>query len=156
VTDVDPPFVCERVRAQISLELDGQLSQLERVMLARHVERCAECGAYRAEVTAATHALRHAPLERFERSISVRPPSRLTAARLQVAVAAMVAFVTLGLASELVVFEPKGPERARPIGTVSHFPSRRELEREQQILESLRAGQTAGRMPFSASPAAPI
>jgi anti-sigma factor RsiW len=156
VTQVDPSSVCERVRAQISLELDGQLSQLERVMLARHVERCADCRAYRADVTAATYALRHAPLEPVERSVSVRRPSRLTAARLQVAVAAMVALVTLGIASEAVVSEPERSERVRPVGAVSRFPSPRELEREQQILESLRAGQTAGRMPFSASPAAPI
>ena len=45
---------CDRVRAQISLELDSELSQLERAMVAAHVVRCAGCRAFRTGVTAVT------------------------------------------------------------------------------------------------------
>ena len=40
---VYPLSVCARVREQVSLELDGELSQLEQRMLAAHLERCAAC-----------------------------------------------------------------------------------------------------------------
>ena len=57
------PKTCERASELVSLELDGELSRFERVLLARHLSRCAACADYAAQVTAATHALRHAPLE---------------------------------------------------------------------------------------------
>jgi ferric-dicitrate binding protein FerR (iron transport regulator) len=59
--------ICERARGWASLELDDELSQLERALLAAHRRRCAECGAYVAEMRATTAALRAAPLERPER-----------------------------------------------------------------------------------------
>ena len=77
----DTPLVCDRVRAQISLELDGELSQLERAMLTSHLARCTDCRVFEAEVTAFTHALRAAPLETLSVPISIaqaplrsRPP----------------------------------------------------------------------------------
>ena len=41
-----PQTVCSRVREQVSLELDGELSQLEQRMLGAHLERCGGCAAY--------------------------------------------------------------------------------------------------------------
>ena len=34
---------CERAMQWISLELDGELSQLERAALGRHIDGCARC-----------------------------------------------------------------------------------------------------------------
>lgn len=64
-----PTLICHRVRSQVSLELDGELSELERLMLARHVERCADCRAFRDGVGETTNAIRSAPYERFERRV---------------------------------------------------------------------------------------
>ena len=57
------PKTCERASELVSLELDGELSRFERVLLARHLSRCAACADYAAQVTAATEALRRAPVE---------------------------------------------------------------------------------------------
>ena len=47
---VYPQSVCARVREQVSLELDGELSQLEQRMLGAHLERCGACATYAADV----------------------------------------------------------------------------------------------------------
>lgn len=93
--------ICDRVRAQISLELDGELSQLERRMLAAHLDRCSECHAYQADVATFTHELRAVPLEQPERPFVLRRHRRISLGSAQVGVAAMLAFAALGLASQL-------------------------------------------------------
>src|SRR4026208_1950882 len=54
---------CERAQAWASLELDGELSQIERALLATHVRGCAACAETVAGVRTLTHAPRNAPLE---------------------------------------------------------------------------------------------
>ena len=78
--------VCERVRGQISLDLDGELSQLERVMVAHHVERCSECAAFQDGLATFTTELRQAPLEMPARPIEI---PRLRRARLEFRAAAL-------------------------------------------------------------------
>lgn len=153
---VDPSIICERVRGQVSLELDGQLSQLERTMLAGHIARCGKCRAYRAEVRAFTEALRSAPLAPLEHPVVVRRPRRHVLARLQVAAAAMLMLAAVGVATQLGAQQRPGPARSDSAGQVSRFPTRGELEREIAILESLQAGMTAGRRPFAASRPVPV
>jgi anti-sigma factor RsiW len=63
--------VCERVRSQVSLELDGQLSQLEQAMVSRHLERCAGCCTFRDDLVTFTRALRQAPPECLGRPIAL-------------------------------------------------------------------------------------
>jgi anti-sigma factor RsiW len=72
--------VCERVRGQVSLDLDGELSQLERAMVSRHLEHCAECEAFRDDLVAFTSELRDAPLEEPAHPIAL---PRLRRARLE-------------------------------------------------------------------------
>ena len=102
--------VCERVRAQVSLELDGELSQLERAMVAAHLERCGSCRAYEADVTALTAKLRATPPERAERAVDLprrRRPAAL-AGQLQVGAAAAVVVVAAGLS---ILSGSPSPER---------------------------------------------
>jgi anti-sigma factor RsiW len=54
---------CERALAWASLELDGELSQLERVLLATHLRRCDACAEEVAGMRGLTATLRAAPLE---------------------------------------------------------------------------------------------
>jgi predicted anti-sigma-YlaC factor YlaD len=70
--------ICDRVRGQISLELDGELSQLECAMVAKHIERCPACAAFRDNTAALTDALRFAPLEQLEQPLTL-PSLRRTA-----------------------------------------------------------------------------
>ncbi len=91
---------CERAQAWASLELDGEISQLERVLLGAHLRRCAPCAASVGELRALTEALRSAPLERPDRPLwaparSDERPRRPLAARL--AVAAVLAVLAAGL-----------------------------------------------------------
>jgi len=67
---------CERTRGSVSLALDGELSQLERAMMERHLEKCDSCRAFRDTVSTFTERLRSAPLEPLERDVVVRTPRR--------------------------------------------------------------------------------
>ena len=132
------PLVCERVRGQISVGLDGELSQLERVMIASHLERCAACGAYEAEVRSFTRALRAAPLEPMARSVVIHRRRRHVGARVQVAAAAAVALAALvgaggvlqgqQLDIESPTFIPEG-------ATKIDYMTPQQWVREQAILE---------------------
>jgi anti-sigma factor RsiW len=137
------PRVCDRVRGQISVGLDGELSQLERLMIASHLERCAACGAYEAEVRAFTHALREAPLEPMARPVVIHRRRRHVGARVQVAAAAAVAVVALVGASQAMrgqqldiespSFVPEGAAQIK-------YMTREQVEREQAILARARPG----------------
>ena len=124
---------CDRVRAQISLEVDGELSQLERAMLAAHVIRCASCHAYRERVHAFTRELRSAPLVQLSGRLLVRRPRRVaTVARFQAGVAAALAFAVVGAASQMAVPQ-RGDSQFRSIRVV-HFQSQDELAQEMALL----------------------
>jgi predicted anti-sigma-YlaC factor YlaD len=136
------PVVCERVRAQVSLEVDGELSQLERAMLAAHVARCAECRAYRRDVHALIGALRSAPLETAP-PIAVRRYRRsIPATRLQAGAAAAMAFAVVGIASQVV----DGRQQGSGLSSlrVVHFQTQNELEREQALIEGNAAPTSRG------------
>ncbi|MDQ4018324.1 MAG: zf-HC2 domain-containing protein, partial [Actinomycetota bacterium] len=51
---------CERAQAWASLDVDGELSQLERGLLAAHLRRCAACAVATTELRAATELVRGA------------------------------------------------------------------------------------------------
>jgi hypothetical protein len=58
--------LCARARSWASLRLDGEISELEAALLDAHLARCADCAAYASSSSAATAALREAPLELVE------------------------------------------------------------------------------------------
>src|SRR5215208_3640579 len=124
---------CDRVRAQISLELDGELSQLERAMVGAHVLRCAECYGFRARVRSFTRDLRAAPLLQPSADLQVRRPRRIsTVARYQAGIAAAMALAIVGVASEMATPE-HGEGQFRAL-RVAHFQSQTELEHELALL----------------------
>jgi len=53
---------CQRARLAVSLDLDGELSELEHAYLEAHVVHCGACWAYRADLTATTSLIRRQPL----------------------------------------------------------------------------------------------
>lgn len=142
---VRPSMVCDRVRAQISAGLDDELSQLERAMIASHVERCAACREYEAGLTAVTGMLRSTPLEPIERPIAVRRIRRPVDVRprLQVAAAAAAAAaVVLFAASELSGTQALDPDPAfAPARSQVRYESPKQVELEQALLERAEPGR---------------
>lgn len=134
--------VCERVRAQVSLELDVELSQLERRMLSSHLARCAQCAEYAADVRDITERIRHEPFVAMGRPVVVHRRRTLTTARLQIGVAAAFALAALGLGTQLATLpESQGPSLARFEGRPNLSPPRSVVEQEQAILRVVKAGR---------------
>ena len=137
-----PQTVCTRVREQVSLELDGELSQLEQRMLGTHLERCSRCAAYAADVRDLTERIRNAPRAVMQRPVVVRRQRPLTTVRLQVGVAAAFALAALGLGTQLASTTEPQSSLARYEGQPTLNPPRSVYEREQAILRVVRAGRT--------------
>lgn len=136
-----PHTVCTRVREQVSLELDGELSQLEQRMLAAHLERCPRCAAYAADVRDFTERMRSAPQAFMQRPVVVRRRSPLSAVRLQAGVAAAFALAALGLGTQLAASHEQSSSLTRFDGQPALSPPRAVLEQEQAILRVVRAGR---------------
>jgi anti-sigma factor RsiW len=134
--------VCDRTREQVSLSLDGELSQLERRLLAAHLARCTACSAYAADVTSFTQDMRTAPLERMRQPVVVRRHRRPTPARIQVVAAAALAFLAVGIAGQLSATSGEQPSLSRFDDAPNLSPPPAVLEREQAILRVVRPGTT--------------
>src|SRR5947208_2448088 len=110
------PLICERVRAQMSLELDGELSHLEQALVEAHIEHCESCRFYRADLFSFTTELRAAPLDRLSRQFELpRRQRRLTLHAVQTAAAAAV--VAVGIATMFGIRPGASPshlERVQP------------------------------------------
>jgi anti-sigma factor RsiW len=136
-----PQTVCTRVREQVSLELDGELSQLELRMLATHLERCARCAAYATDVRDATERIRNAPDAVMQRPVVVRRRRPLTTVRLQVGVAAAFALAALGLGTQIASSTESQSSLSRFEGQPALNPPRVVLEQEQAILRVVKPGR---------------
>jgi len=89
---------CDRDRQWASLELDGELSELERSLLHAHLARCPECAPVVAEVRAIAARMRETPLE--QPSLTAVVPRRRPRVRaFQVAVAAATVAIGISLGS---------------------------------------------------------
>jgi predicted anti-sigma-YlaC factor YlaD len=64
-------WACDRTRQAVSLGLDGELSQIERVLMERHFERCPSCATFAADTTSLTGALRAAGTVMLDRPIQL-------------------------------------------------------------------------------------
>jgi anti-sigma factor RsiW len=91
----------------VSLALDGELSEIERVSLRAHVGRCAACAAFEGDMGALTMELRGAPLVSLATADAgglaapvTLPRRRSTAVRvLQISAAAAAVVLAAGLGS---------------------------------------------------------
>jgi anti-sigma factor RsiW len=93
-----PSRACDRARAHISAQLDGELSEFEHARLTLHLAGCPACRAYEADVATVTGLVRAAPLEPLEFPISL--PGRRRSGFRQFELAAAVALaVAIGVGS---------------------------------------------------------
>ncbi len=137
---VYPQSVCARVREQVSLELDDELSQLEQRMLSAHLERCGACATFADDMRDLTERMRSAPLHSMRRPVVVRRVRHLSTTRLQVGIAAAFALAALGLGTQLAAPSPTG-SLAQYEGRPNLSPPSGALEREQAILRVVKAGR---------------
>src|SRR5215218_6294209 len=109
------PVVCERFRAYVSLSLDGELAELEQLMLDSHLERCAGCGAFAVEAGASTAALRAAEPVAPRHVITVPALYRRTPLRaFQAAAAAAVAVAAAAVALTVTPAPSRTPQPTIP------------------------------------------
>jgi len=112
---------CDRARQWASLRVDGELSELEGLMLERHVAGCDSCREWQRRVERTTELLRAAPLERpapraeLDRRVGARFPLRH-----RLVLAAVVAAAALG---SLLGAALDRPERSAPSPSPSPSPS---------------------------------
>jgi anti-sigma factor RsiW len=124
------PVVCERVRAQVSLGLDGELSELERRMMESHLARCGECSAFEEEAEIITRLLHEAPLEPVPYPFVVRRPRRASFAAVQLGAAAAFAVAVLGAAVQLTGFGGTTPSALPSRDLPASYETRDQLTRE--------------------------
>jgi predicted anti-sigma-YlaC factor YlaD len=120
---------CERATQWISLDLDGELSQLEQAALARHLLRCARCQAVSTEVSSFTRMLRETPMIEFERKAACALPGR-TRARMGRRAGFSLAFAGLATASVFGGFVLSGSNTGS--GSALTFQS---LEQQQRFAD---------------------
>jgi len=138
---VYPQSVCTRVREQVSLELDGELSQLEQRMLAAHLERCGACATYADDVRDLTDRIRSAPHHSMRRPVVVRRARHVSTMRVQVGIAAAFALAALGLGTQLATSPARESPLARADRQPDLSPPRSVSEQEQAILRVVKAGR---------------
>jgi len=138
---VYPQSVCARVREQVSLELDGELSQLEQRMLSAHLERCGACAIYADDVRDLTDRIRSAPLHSLRRPVVVRRRRHVSTTKVQIGVAAALALAALGLGTQLAASPTHDSALTRYDRQPDLSPPRSVLEREQAILRVVKVGR---------------
>ena len=143
-TFVSRSWACDRARQAVSLHLDGELSQLERALLERHLDRCSACAEFAADASALTQELRVAPLVRLERPIEL-PLRRRVGYGFRhagaLATAASVAATALLAVMALPAQRQSAPSSARTVNN----------QRTNQDLRELRALRIAQLRPLAFS-----
>jgi predicted anti-sigma-YlaC factor YlaD len=86
---------CERARAWISAELDGELSDFESILLRSHLVRCESCETFKLDAASFTLTLRKASLETISRPVIVSRRRRIAFQPLRVPGAAALAALTI-------------------------------------------------------------
>ena len=127
---VTTPHNCQRVRAQVSLFLDAEISQLETRMLEAHLARCADCREFEADVAEFTAELRAAPLEPLAQPVVIPHRRRFSVIGAQVGVAAVMALAVAGVASRMALDELRPTGGSQPVSTARLFETAWQPERE--------------------------
>jgi hypothetical protein len=88
---------CDRARQWSSLRVDGELSELEDVLLEQHLGGCADCCSFEADLHSAAQVLRTSPVEApaFAFRMPARAAVRFPASR-RLAVAGLAVALALG------------------------------------------------------------
>lgn len=141
---------CERMRGSISAGLDGELSELESVLLRGHLVRCHSCSTFKADAANLAATLRHAPLEPLSQPIAL-PHRRRIAFPLRTTAAAALAVSMIGVGG-LFAFLDSGRILNKPNAYAAAALDDQELlQLQRQKPQAALAALRARRQAFSAS-----
>lgn len=136
------PQKCDRMRAWISAELDGELSEFESILLRGHLGRCEGCSAFRADAAAFAAVLRGAQLEQMSRPVNVSLRRRIALQPLRAPAAAALAISMIAVGGLFASLHSGTilPESERPSAAVFDDQDLHQLQRlkSQTILAQLR------------------
>jgi Putative zinc-finger len=124
VKPIDP--LCERTRAWASLELDGELSELEGVLFHEHVRGCEDCADAVEDLRRIAAIVRATPLAEPSRrgfefpARTVQPRARPLAVRALVAATVIALAAGLGLLGNSLGKSPRAPQPTSP--EIAFFP----------------------------------
>jgi predicted anti-sigma-YlaC factor YlaD len=93
------PGACQKAREAMSLQLDGELSEVGAAGLAAHLRECGACAACAGELSAITSRLRATPLESPTRLPLLRRAGRPARAATAMAAVAVVSGLTITVGS---------------------------------------------------------
>jgi anti-sigma factor RsiW len=110
------PQRCTRASEWVSLQLDGELSELELALLRTHLERCPRCATFAHSVESITSTLRAAPLEHPGRTFNLPVPLRRFSrpGALRVASAATAALAAAAAMTVSVALRKSEPNPLNP------------------------------------------
>jgi len=101
---------CERAREWLSLRLDDEISEIERLLLRRHLGRCTECTAFAESVQAVTDVLREADQQVPQCDFGIETPTpRPSRARLRLRLGFALVVIAAGFGA-LAGFLTSGAE----------------------------------------------
>lgn len=130
------------MRAWISAELDGELSEFESILLRGHLRRCEGCSAFSADAGAFAAALREAPLEQMSRPVNVSLRRRIAFQPLRAPAAAALAISMIAVGGLFASLHSGTilPESERPSAAAFDDQDLHQLQRlkSQTILAQLR------------------
>jgi anti-sigma factor RsiW len=124
--------------------LDGELSQLERALLERHLGGCSACAEFAADASVLTRELRAAPPTRLERPIELPLRRRVGYGFRHAGAWAAVASVAATALLAVMALPAQRSQRGAPTVNVSH-------QRTNQDLRDLRALRIAQLRPLAYS-----
>jgi predicted anti-sigma-YlaC factor YlaD len=142
---------CERARAWISAELDGELSEFESTLLQGHLHECRACGAFRTSAGTFTRELRQAPLEPLAHPIAVPGRRRIVLQPLRVPAVAAMAVSIFALGSLFAVLHSRDI-----LGrSASAAVSARDLSQDRHALQRYKRSTALARVRVNAARATP-
>jgi len=129
------------MRAWISAELDGELSEFESLLLRGHLGRCDSCSGFKADAATFAGALRAAPLEPMRRPVAVSHRRRIALRPLRVPAVAALAVSMIGFGALFASLRSGTILREAPAAAVAFDDQDlRQLQRlkPQAVLAQLR------------------
>jgi anti-sigma factor RsiW len=93
------PDACGEARRNVSLLLDGELSELDAVRLKAHLDSCPDCRAFEADTRRATHMLRLADPAELGFDVVLPRRNRVSVRMLQAGAAAAAVALVAGLST---------------------------------------------------------
>jgi predicted anti-sigma-YlaC factor YlaD len=129
-------YACDVARARASLKLDGELSEFDRRLLERHLDRCVDCRDFVERTARFTALMRDDPLVPFVCGRVV--PQSLVHSAVRRVVPAVASVLLVGIAATTLATRESGGSRVSPDSSYATFLA------PPAVAEQLAAAQSSG------------